>query len=142
MIEIITAVLLVTGAVLMALASVGLLRMPDIYTRISTATKASTLGVGCLLLAVVVFFDETGVKSRALAVLVFILLTAPVSAHILGRAAYLSGVPLWQDSRIDELHGRYEKETHILHSAPPDGADVTTAPPVTSGRGRDADQQG
>jgi multicomponent Na+:H+ antiporter subunit G len=119
MIEIITAVLLVLGAGLMALASVGLLRMPDIYTRISAATKASTLGVGCLLLAVVVFFDEPGVKSRALAVLVFILLTAPVAAHMLGRAAYLSGVPLWKDSQIDELDGRYEKETHNLRSIPP-----------------------
>jgi multicomponent Na+:H+ antiporter subunit G len=118
MIHIVTAVLIGLGAALMALAGIGLLRMPDIYTRISAATKASTLGVGCLLLAVVVFFDETGVKSRALAVLVFILLTAPVAAHMLGRAAYLSGVPLWEGSRPDELRGRYEKETHILHSAP------------------------
>jgi multicomponent Na+:H+ antiporter subunit G len=119
MIEIITAVLLVVGAALMVLASVGLLRMPDVYTRISAATKASTLGVGCLLLAVVVFFDDTGVKSRALAVLVFVLLTAPIAAHRIGRAAYLSGVPLWEKSQIDELDGRYEKETHILHSSPP-----------------------
>jgi multicomponent Na+:H+ antiporter subunit G len=118
MIEIITAVLLVVGAALMVLASVGLLRMPDVYTRISAATKASTLGVGCLLLAVVVFFDDTGVKSRALAVLVFVLLTAPIAAHRIGRAAYLSGVPLWEKSQIDELDGRYEKETHILHSSP------------------------
>jgi multicomponent Na+:H+ antiporter subunit G len=120
MIEIITAVLLVVGAALMVLASVGLLRMPDVYTRISAATKASTLGVGCLLLAVVVFFDDTGVKSRALAVLVFVLLTAPIAAHRIGRAAYLSGVPLWEKSQIDELDGRYEKETHILHSSPPE----------------------
>jgi multicomponent Na+:H+ antiporter subunit G len=117
-IEGITAFLMLAGAALMLLASVGLLRMPDIYNRISTATKASTLGVGCLLLAVVVFFDETGTRSRALAVLVFILLTAPVAAHILGRAAYLSGAPLWKDSCMDELDGRYEPETHILRSPP------------------------
>lgn len=120
MIQIVTAVLIVLGMVLMLLASVGLLRMPDTYTRISAATKASTLGVGCLLLAVVIFFDGTGVKSRALAVLVFIMLTAPVAAHRLGRAAYLSKLPLWEGSQIDELDGRYDQKTHILHSTPPD----------------------
>jgi multicomponent Na+:H+ antiporter subunit G len=116
-IQAITAALMLAGAGLMVLASVGLFRMPDIYNRISTATKASTLGVGCLLLAAVVFFDDIGARSRALAVLVFILLTAPVAAHMLGRAAYLSGAPLWEDSCMDELDGRYEKETHILRSA-------------------------
>ena len=116
MIEITIAFLFLLGAALMMLATVGLLRMPDIYTRISTATKASTLGVGCLLLAVIIFFDETGVKSRALAVLVFILLTAPVAAHMVGRAAYLSGAPLWEGTKVDELHGRYDPVARILHS--------------------------
>lgn len=110
--------LLILGTALMALATVGLWRMPDIYTRISTATKASTLGVGCLLVAVTIFFPETAVKSRALAVLLFILLTAPVSAHMLGRAAYFSGIPLWPGSHPDELHGRYDKASRTLRSAP------------------------
>jgi multicomponent Na+:H+ antiporter subunit G len=108
----------VVGATLMFPAALGILRLPDIYMRISAATKAATLGAGCLLLAVAVHFQEPGVTSRAIAVIIFIFLTAPVGAHMLGRAAYLNNAALWPKTRVDELDGRYNRQTHALSSEP------------------------
>jgi multicomponent Na+:H+ antiporter subunit G len=111
---IITFVLIIIGATLMFPAALGIVRLPDIYMRISAATKAATLGAGCLLLAVAVHFNDPGVTGRAVAVIVFILLTAPVGAHMLGRAAYLNGAPLWYKTRLDDLKGQYDPHTHAL----------------------------
>ena len=86
----------------------------------SAATKASTLGTGFILLATVLYFDELGTTSRALATIVFIFLTAPVAAHRIGRAAYFDGVPLWQGTKRDDLSGHYDARTHELESDPCD----------------------
>ena len=95
--------LLVAGALFLLLAAVGVVRMPDLYTRMQAATKATTLGVGCTLLAVAVHFDDFGVTVRALLVVAFIFLTAPVAAHVIGRAAYIIGVPFWRGTKLDEM---------------------------------------
>jgi multicomponent Na+:H+ antiporter subunit G len=92
-----------TGTVVRVLAAVGIVRMPDLYTRMQAATKATTLGVACSVLAVAVWFPGWGVLARAVLILVFVALTTPVSAHILGRMAYLTGVPLWKGTVVDEL---------------------------------------
>lgn len=115
--QIFTAVFLFLGAAFMLLASIGVLRLPDLFTRMQAATKAATLGSAFLLLAVTVHFGELGVTTRALATVAFILLTAPVAAHMIGRAAYFVAVPLWEKTITDELRGRYEPTTHILASA-------------------------
>jgi multicomponent Na+:H+ antiporter subunit G len=65
-----------------------------------------------------VYFDDLGTTSRALATILFVLLTAPVAAHMMGRAAYLRQVPLCQQTRIDDLSGRYDPATHDLESHP------------------------
>ncbi len=114
--EFITAALLLIGGVFILLAAVGVLRMPDLFTRMQAATKATTLGSGCLLVAVAVYFGDFGVTARALAVVAFIVLTAPVAAHMIGRAAYFVSVPLWEGTILDELRGRYEPLTHRLAS--------------------------
>jgi multicomponent Na+:H+ antiporter subunit G len=115
--DLISAVLLLIGAAFLLLAGVGVVRMPDVFTRMQAATKASTLGVGCVLLAVAVHFNELGIIMRALAGIVFFLLTAPVTAHVIGRAAYFLGVPLWHGTTRDELRGRYDLSTHRLDSS-------------------------
>lgn len=115
--QIFTAVFLLLGASFMLLASIGILRLPDLFTRMQAATKAATLGSAFLLLAVAVYFGELGVTTRALATVAFITLTAPVAAHMIGRAAYFVAVPLWEKTVTDELRGRYEPTTHILSSA-------------------------
>ncbi|NTU82559.1 MAG: monovalent cation/H(+) antiporter subunit G [Chloroflexales bacterium] len=100
-------VLLVVGAVFLLLAGVGMLRMPDLFTRMQAATKASTLGIACVLLAVALHFASIGVTMRALAAMAFFLLTAPVTAHLIGRASYFVGTPLWERTVSDELRGHY-----------------------------------
>jgi multicomponent Na+:H+ antiporter subunit G len=112
--EILSMILMVSGAILMLIAAVGMLRFPDLYMRISAATKASTLGVGFLLLALALHFNELGITSRSLATIAFIAVTSPVAAHLISRSAYISGTPLWKESRIDELKGRYDEKTCSL----------------------------
>lgn len=104
--------LMLVGALFLLLASVGVLRMPDLFTRMQAATKASTLGIACVLLAVAIHFTSIGVTMRALAALAFFLLTAPVTAHLIGRASYFVGVPLWERTVADELRGRYNPFSH------------------------------
>jgi len=104
--ERIGAVLLVVGAFFMLLAGLGLLRLPDIFMRLQGATKASTLGVGCMLLGVAVHFQDLGTTTRAVLVVAFFFVTAPVGAHVIARAAYAVGVPLWKGSIVDELRDR------------------------------------
>lgn len=101
--DLIAAVLLIIGGLAMLLAGVGVLRMPDLFMRMQCATKAATLGAGCSLLAVAVHFGELSVTTRALLIIAFLFLTAPVAAHVIARAAYASGVKLWEASLYDQL---------------------------------------
>jgi multicomponent Na+:H+ antiporter subunit G len=112
----VTAALILVGTILMVPAAIGIIRLPDTYMRISAATKAATLGAGCLLAAVAVHFQDTSTTTRAIAVLIFIFLTAPVGGHMLGRAAFLDNAQLWDKTRINELKNRYAPGTHALSS--------------------------
>jgi multicomponent Na+:H+ antiporter subunit G len=111
--------LLISGSLFLLLAAIGVIRMPDLLMRIQVATKASTLGVGCMLLALAVYFHDFGMTIRALLVISFFFMTAPVAAHMIGRAAYFVGVPLWEETIVDELQGHYDRHTHTLQSTPP-----------------------
>lgn len=119
MIDLLAAALVIIGTTFMLLAAVGVLRMPDVYMRLQVSTKGASLGAGCVLLGVAVFFGDLAITVRALLIIVFIFLTAPISAHMLGRAAYLVGVPLWEGTVIDELSGRYDREGQELRSPGP-----------------------
>jgi multicomponent Na+:H+ antiporter subunit G len=102
----------------MLLASLGLIRLPDLFTRMQAATKAGTLGVATMFVAVAMHFGQTGVTAACLLVVIFLCVTAPVAAHVIGRAAYYRGVPLWEGSVVDELAGRYDPKTRRLEGAP------------------------
>ena len=112
------AVLLMIGATFLLAAAIGVLRMPDLFTRMQTATKAATLGISCILIAVALYMEDLGVAIRAFFTVAFFFLTAPVAAHMIGRAAYFIGVPLWKGTIVDELKGRYDRHTHTLTSGP------------------------
>lgn len=114
--DVILVILFVLGSFLMFLAGLGVLRMPDIFLRMSATTKASTLGAGFLLLAAAIYFEDLGTTSRAIATIFFLFLTAPVAAHRIARAAYFDGSPLWSGTRLDELRGHYDTRTHELVS--------------------------
>ncbi len=109
-------ILSTAGALFVFLAAVGLVRMPDLYLRISVTTKAATLGIGLILVAAALYFNEVAVTTRVLAIILFILLTAPIGAHLLGRASYFVGVRMWKKSVIDELENKYHKRSHKLSS--------------------------
>ncbi|MEM7045278.1 MAG: monovalent cation/H(+) antiporter subunit G [Pseudomonadota bacterium] len=102
MTEVIVALLLVSGGAFAAIAGLGLLRLPDILIRMHASTKAGTLGVGLIVAAVAVHFDMALVTTKAVLIILFLLLTAPVAAHLIGRAAYRSGTRLWSGTVIDE----------------------------------------
>jgi len=114
--EIFAVVMMFTGAAFLLLAAVGVLRLPDIFMRIQASAKASTLGIGCVFLGLAVHFGEISVTSRALLTIVFLFLTAPIAAHMIGRAAYIVGVPMWRGTIRDDLRGQYDRENGILSS--------------------------
>lgn len=101
--DIIVAIFILLGSGFVLVSALGLLRMPDIYMRMHAATKAGTLGTGLMLVALAVFFGDLGGVVEASTVFIFLLLTAPVAAHVIGRAAYLSGVKLWERTQMDEF---------------------------------------
>jgi multicomponent Na+:H+ antiporter subunit G len=101
-----TAVLMLAGAFFALSASIGVVRLPDLYSRMHAASKAGTVGSGLLLLAAGFSSGEVAVLARAAAGVVFLLLTAPVAAHLLAKAARDTGHKLWEFSVRDDMGGR------------------------------------
>ena len=114
MAEPLVAALLVVGALFTLLAAIGLVRMPDLYTRMSCSTKAATLGVVATVAGAALHFADAGIAARAGAGAVFVMVTAPVAAQMIGRAAYLVGVPLWAGTITDHLRDRYDRTRGTL----------------------------
>jgi multicomponent Na+:H+ antiporter subunit G len=106
MIEWLSNGLFIVGSTLALLAGIGVLRMPDVFTRMQASTKASTLGLGCLLAGVALRHPELSFVVRAASIAAFMLLTTAVSAHVIARAAARSGAPLWEGTLIDERPSR------------------------------------
>ena len=109
-------VLILIGAVFVFIASIGVVRLPDVFLRMHASTKSATLGAGCIMVGAALYFSDIAVATRALAVVVFLFITAPVGAHMIARSAYFSGVPLWEKTMSDDLKGHYDMETHQLLS--------------------------
>ena len=95
--------LLVFGAAFTLLAAIGVVRLPDLYTRMHAASKAGAVGGGLILLAVAVLSQDAAVSMRAIIGVMFVLLTTPVSAHLLARASYLTGYRPCNETVIDDI---------------------------------------
>ncbi len=106
--SILAGLLMVGGTLFMLVAAIGLLRLPDLYTRMHAVTKAGTLGIGLVLISAAVAFGEISAATRSLVAILFVLLTAPVSAHMIGRAGYLGNVALWEDTAFDHWGADYD----------------------------------
>ena len=104
-IEIFAGILVIVGAFFALVAAVGLIRLPDVYSRMHAASKAGTMGSGLMLIALALNADDFGTATRAIAGVVFFLLTAPISAHLLAMASYKVGYKLWEGSVVDEMSG-------------------------------------
>lgn len=108
--------LMLASSIFILLAAIGVLRLPDLLTRMHASTKAGALGITLMMVAASFHFFEAVVTAKSLAVIIFILITAPVAAHAIGRAAYFVGVPVWSKTVKDELINCYDPESHRLLS--------------------------
>ena len=112
------AVLVILGVFFNLVTAIGMVRLPDVYTRMQASTKAGTMGVGCIIIAGTIHFHSLAVAAHSVLVIAFIFLTAPVSGHLIGRAAYFVGAPIWGRTKHDELKGCYDPVTHALSAEP------------------------
>jgi multicomponent Na+:H+ antiporter subunit G len=85
--EVVAGVCLLAGGAFCLVAGVGVLRLPDVFLRLHASTKAGTLGVGLIVLALAITTEALPVATKAVGVILFLLGTAPVGAHLVGRAA-------------------------------------------------------
>jgi multicomponent Na+:H+ antiporter subunit G len=115
--DILVALFLLVGATFIFIAGLGAFRFPDLYTRIHAVSKATTLGLGCMLLGVGIAFPEAVVIAKIIAVVLFIFLTTPVATHMIVRAAYLNKIPQWKGTVVDEMSGRYSLDQQTLRSS-------------------------
>jgi multicomponent Na+:H+ antiporter subunit G len=111
--EVVTVLLILVGVGFMVISSIGLLRLPDVYTRMHAGGKSSTLGIIAVLLAVAVHTGTLVAVGKMVALILFFFMTAPVAAHMLGRAAYRTHVPFVVEPLQDELADHYEQENRV-----------------------------
>ncbi len=107
--EIIGLIFMGIGTFFNLAGAIGLLRLPDVYTRLQAATKCVTLGTCSILFGAFLFFPTSGDGLKSLLSIVFILLTAPTAAHAIARGAYHYGVPLWKGSVVDKYKSEFGK---------------------------------
>jgi multicomponent Na+:H+ antiporter subunit G len=113
MIDIVTAILWLAGSAFALLAAVGVLRMPDVFTRMQASTKASTLGLACLLIGAALQMGDLASFIRAASIGAFVLLTTPVAGHVIARASYFADVPLWKGTVLDERKRDLVRDSRI-----------------------------
>jgi len=106
MIEIIGYIFIAVGLAFDLFGCLGLVRLPDVYNRLQASTKCVTLGTCSILFGLFLFKGFTASGIKALLCIVFLILTAPVSAHAIARGAHISGVKLWDKSVCD----KYEED--------------------------------
>src|SRR3990167_830868 len=102
--------LLIFGSAISFIAGLGMLRMPDIMMRMHAGTKAGTLGLSLILIATAIHFGTMAVGTKVVLTILFIFITIPIGAQMLGRAAYIINVPLWEKTVVDELREYYDKK--------------------------------
>ena len=107
--EVIVSVFLLSGTFFMLIASIGIIRLPDFYIRMSVVTKASTIGLGLVAAGAGIYFNTLEALIKVLAIVIFIIATSPIAAHIISKAASEIKVPFWD--RTDLTDYREASET-------------------------------
>jgi len=102
MIEIAGFIFVVIGLFFDFFGCLGLVRFPDVYNRLHSSIKCVTLGTSSILFGLFLYKGFTACGIKALLCILFLMLTAPVSAHVLSRSAHRSGVKLWEKSVCDQ----------------------------------------
>lgn len=114
--EIVMISLMVLGTIFIFIAALGLLKMPDVYLRMSSSTIAATLGVSSILIALAIHFSTFGITVHVIGTNIFLFLTVPVGAHMMGRAAHKARYRQWDKTVVDRLEGKYDTKTRKLES--------------------------
>ncbi len=108
--SVLVSVFILGGCFFIFCGVLGIIRFPDVYCRMHASTKGTTLGIMLIMLAAIIFFATGGVyedfASRCVLVILFVLLTNPVGAHMLAKNAYRNGVKMWENSVEDEWQGK------------------------------------
>ncbi|HMQ94308.1 MAG TPA: monovalent cation/H(+) antiporter subunit G [Amaricoccus sp.] len=97
----IAAFLFVAGGFFCMVAGIGLIRLNDVFARMHAATKAGTLGLGLICIAVMVKAGSLLHVAEALFVFLFMIASAPVGSHLIGRASWRTRVPMDPNTQID-----------------------------------------
>ncbi len=137
-----SAFFLLAGSTICLVAAVGVLRLPDFFLRMHAATKAGVAGAGLVLIGVAFAEPSAGMWVKVIFAIAFLLLTTPIAGHLLARAGYVAGVPLWGGTYQDELqqelprgefehHSNREGPLTVAASRPHDTRSVVLA--LTSG---------
>lgn len=115
----IVLILIIIGTIFSMFCAIGIIRLPDVYTRIHATTKTATIGVLCTLVAAFLYFAfiERFISIRLLLGIFFVFLTAPVAGHLISRSAYQSDVPLTETTVQDELREALELQEKIEQSS-------------------------
>ncbi len=121
--EVLASISVLVGATFTLLAAIGAFRFPDVFTRMQAATKAATFGVSFALLAAAIAPGDAGVAVQCAGTIAFLFVTSPVAAHMVARAAYLVGIPLWHgvDSRPSPIWSAPRGREDGRSSLPPPG---------------------
>lgn len=117
--ETISIILIITGLVFNLFGCLGLIRFPDVYNRLQSATKCVTLGTWCILAALPVYFglNELGVK--ALIAIPLLFLASTVAAHALVRGSYHYGIKMWDRSVKDDYADEHDKSDEDINTKEP-----------------------
>lgn len=113
LIETISSICILLGVAAMIIAAVGIIRLPDFYTRNSATTKAVTLGVGLILLGIGIYFNDLVIGLKLTSIILFIVLTTPISAFVITRAAYKDRVPFWHETDLIDFEDKMREEDAI-----------------------------
>ncbi len=112
--EIVSSVLIIIGVAFMLISTIGLLRFPDFYIRMSAITKGATLGLGFILSGMGIYFNEPDMFLKVVLIIGFTFITSPVAAHVIGRTAVRNKIPFWDRTNLEEFKNYLRKE-HTAH---------------------------
>lgn len=128
--EIVGSVCILIGTLFVLTAALGMVRFPDPLMRLHASTKAGTLGVAFTATGMMCYYPRLSIVARGSVLVVFLLLTAPVAAHMIGRAAYYEAdaldVELWEGTVIDQMWS--------TSAVRPSGEDVPTSAGAEGGQ--------
>lgn len=118
--EIVSSILIIIGVMFMLIATIGLLRFPDFYIRMSAITKGATLGLGLILSGMGIYFNEPDMFLKVVVIICFTFITSPVAAHVIGRTAVRNKIGFWERTDLKEFQDYLRKE-HLARDHEKDG---------------------